>query len=529
MCRWAGSKSSKALGVLLLWAGAAIIALAQSPGTGVAGMVTSSTPPPLFTTLFNFDFNNGAYPYAGLIQGVDGNLYGTTFGGGCGQGNEGEGCGVVFKANTSGTLTALYFFCSQGGDECTDGLLPQNGLVQGTDGNFYGMTSNGGAGYDNDQGTVFKMTPSGQLTTLHSFCSDYENGMCLDGAKPFGSLVEGVDGNFYGTTGAGGNTIEDAGTVFRITPSGQLTTLYNFCTVAKDEQCLDGMGPEAGLVLGTDGKFYGTTRDGGVNTNGGTVFSITSGGVLTTLYSLPDTCIDGCSPLAPLIEGRDGNFYGTTSMGGPLPGGSGTVFKIMRSGQLTTLYSFCQDEIGLECLDGSEPMAPVMEGTDGNFYGTTAYGGIDDQGGCGVRCGTAFQLTPQGQLTVLHDFCSETNCDDGFQPQVGLMQDTDGSLYGMAFGGGDYGTIFRLDMELGPFVETNPVAARVGKKVGILGTNLSGATNVTFNGVAAEFKVRSPTLIVAEVPSGATSGKVQVQLPGSTLTSNVPFIVLPLH
>ena len=170
-----------------------------------------------------------------------------------------------------------------------------------------------------------------------------------------------------------------------------------------------------------------------------------------------------------------------------------------------------------------------MQGTDGNFYGTTENGGKNN-GDCGTGCGTVFQITPAGVLTTLYDFCSQggSECTDGLEPFAGLVQDTNGTFYGTAAAGGaDYlGVVFSLSMGLGPFVETNPVANKVGKKVGILGTNLTGATGVTFHGVAASFEVKSPTLIVAEVPSGATTGKVQVQLPSATLTSNVPFIVL---
>jgi len=502
--------------VLLVCVGAAFALQAQTTAI--------SSGPPTFTPLQSFDYTNGAYPQAGLVQGVGGSLYGTTFGGGCGESGE-EGCGTVFGISPAGKLTVLYVFCSQGGNECTDGLFPEAGLVQGLDGKFYGTTSNGGAGYGNDYGTVFSITASGDLTTLYSFCSQGGQ-QCTDGATPHAGLVRGADGNFYGTTGGGGDNVYDAGTVFRMTPAGKLTTLYSFCSQGGPD-CTDGLYPLAGLVQGTDAKFYGTTARGGAST-GGTVFSITAAGELTTLYSFENTCTDGCYPVAALVQGTDGNFYGTTSTGGPPPGGDGTVFSITPSGILTTLHSF----EGVDYGDGSYPVAGLVQGTEGNFYGTTEYGG-NNNGQCGPGCGTVFQLTPQGNLTTLHDFCSQggNGCTDGLEPMAGLVQDTDGTFYGTtAAGGADYlGVVYSLSMGLSPFVETNPAAARVGKKVGILGTNFTGATGVTFNGTSAAFNVHSPTLIIATVPSGATTGTVQVQLPGGTLSSNVPFIVLPLH
>jgi uncharacterized repeat protein (TIGR03803 family) len=199
------------------------------------------------TTLYSFaGSDDGGYPVAGLVQGSDGNFYGPTSAGG------GHNLGTVFKITPSGTLTTLYSFAG------SDGEFPFAGLVQGSDGNFYGTTEQGGA---NDQGTVFKITPSGTLTTLYSFAGS-------DGAEPFAGLVQGSDGNFYGTTQLGGlgPCTGGCGTVFKITPSGALTTLYSFAGS-------DGANPDAGLVQGSDGNFYGTTHQGGAN-NVGTVFRL---------------------------------------------------------------------------------------------------------------------------------------------------------------------------------------------------------------------------------------------------------------
>jgi uncharacterized repeat protein (TIGR03803 family) len=205
-------------------------------------------------------------------------------------------------------------------------------------------------------------SPAQVLTTLYTFCSQPG---CTDGGKPFyGGLVQAGDGNFYGTTYLGGT--KNGGTVFKVTPGGALTTLYNFCS---QTNCADGTAPTAGLVQATDGNFYGTTYSGGSNADG-TVFKITSSGTLTTLYSFcsQPSCTDGYSPYAGLVQGSDTNFYGTTSVGGAH--GFGTVFKISSQSPytLTTLHSF-------SVADGTSPQAGLMLASDGNFYGTTVGGG----------------------------------------------------------------------------------------------------------------------------------------------------------
>jgi uncharacterized repeat protein (TIGR03803 family) len=474
--------SMKACGVFLLWA--AIVVGLSAQTTAVAPIVT-------FTTLHNFDGTDGADPKAGLVQGTNGDLYGTTEGGGANAAcYRGATCGTVFKITPSGTLTNLYSFCSQTG--CADGEGPYGGLVQATNGNFYGTTSAGGA--NGDYGTVFKITPSGTLTTLHSFD-------VTDGESPLAGLIQGMQGDFYGTTEQGGAN-GGYGTVFKITPGGTLTTLHSF-------DGTDGFCPCAGLVQGANGHFYGTTEEGGANGyNGdGTVYKITPSGTLTTLHSFDGT--DGFYPAAALVQGTDGHFYGTTQGGGAH--GDGTVYKITPSGTLTTLHSF-------DYAEGYEANGALVRGTDGNFYGTTIKGGAS--GG-----GTVFKITPGGTLTTLHSF----DGTDGARPEAALVQDTNGTFYGTTFHGGanGYGTIFSLSVGLGPFVETQPTSGKVGKAVTILGTSLTGATSVTFNGTPATFTVKSKSEITTAVPLGATTGTVQVVTPGGTLSSNVPFRVTP--
>src|ERR1035438_6425411 len=344
------------------------------------------------------------------------------------------------------------------------------------------------------------------LTTIHRFCS--QSG-CPDGASPSAGLVQATNGDLYGTTPhAGAN---DDGTIFKITPGGTLTTLYSFCS---QTNCTDGATPYAGLVQAANGDLYGTAYNGGANGDLGTVFKITPTGTLTTLYSFcsQSGCADGAHPAGGLVQAANGNFYGTTESGGRAHGG-GTVFKITPGGTLTTLYRF---------PDGSSPFAGLVQAADGDFYGTTSGGGAAD-------LGTVFKITPSGTLTTLYTFCSQSGCTDGAYPYAGLAQDTNGDFYGTTYvGGANYdGTVFRLSVGLGPFVKIRPPYGKVGAAVTILGTNLTGAASVSFDGTAAVFTVVSGSEITTTVPAGASSGKVQVVTPSGTLSSNASFLVVP--
>ena len=410
--------------------------------------------------------------------------------------------GITTQVAQAQTFTTLYSFCSQGYPICPDGDWLTAGLVQAFDGNFYGTTQFGGAYIYGGYGTVFKITPSGKLTTLYSF-SD----CCTDGYNPNAGLVQATNGNFYGTTL--GIPANGEGTVFKITPSGVLTTLYSFCS---QSGCTDGGLPYAGLIQATDGNFYGTTYEGGTTTTDcsagcGTVFKITPSGKLTTLHSFNFT--DGANPYAGLVQATNGSLYGTTYNGGAYK--IGTVFKITPSGELTTLHSF-------EGSEGYGPYAGLIQATDGNFYGTASLGGAYGDG-------TVFKITPSGKLTTLQSF----NGTDGYYLYAGLVQHTNGTFYGMTSLGGDYGdgTVFSLSVGLGPFVETLPTSGKVGAAVIILGSNLTGTTGVSFNGTAATFTVVSSTEIKTNVPNGATTGTVTVTTPGGALNSNVIFRVTP--
>jgi uncharacterized repeat protein (TIGR03803 family) len=496
--------------------------LARSFGVGSALVVALwlataiASPAQTFTTLVSFDGTDGANPNAGLVQGRDGSYYGITTNGGTNRSVCVNDCGTVFKITPTGTLTSLYSFCAQ--TRCPDGDTPYAGLVQGTDGNFYGTTWYGGANssacYGLGCGTVFKITSGGTLTTLYSFCAQKN---CTDGAYPQDRLVLGTDGNLYGTTDFGGSGYH--GTVFKITPAGKLTTLRSIWP----------NGIHAGrLVQGRDGNFYGTTLGGG--RVGGTVFKITPSGKLTTLYSFcsQSRCTDGYYPNG-LLQGSDGDFYGSTFGGGAYHNspcndfrGCGTIFQISPAGTLTTLYSFCAQT---GCPDGYNPVA-VVQATDGNFYGPTSNGGANNYG-------TIFQITPTGTLTTLYSFCPNGYpCADGTNPDAGLVQGTNGNFYGTTPTGGastacdsGCGTVYGLSVGLGPFVSFVRSSGKVGWKVEILGQGFKGTTGVSFDGTAANFVVHSATYLTATVPQGATTGFVTVTTPGGTLQSNIPFRV----
>ncbi len=421
------------------------------------------SPAQTVTTVVTFNGTDGAKPYFGaLVQAANLDLYGTTGGGGTG-GNYG---GVVYTIDASGGMRTLYNFCTLA--NCADGEAPYAGLTKAGVGRFYGTTGYGGLSSNCPNqsgfgcGTVFEITQAGKLTTLYNFCSQAN---CSDGDLPQAGLVEAHNGKFYGTTNGGGLPSPDGsqgGTVFSITSAGGLTTLYRFCTVVSASSCADGEAPNATLVQGANGNFYGTTALGGAHT-AGTVFEISPTGTLVTLHSFCSQinsaghCADGESPSGGLILGANGKLYGTTTFGGRT--GHGAIFEITPGVGIRTLYSFCSKA---KCADGSTPEAALLYASDGNLYGTTYQGGAGSsctQNGKTISagCGTIFEITPAGTLTTLYSFCSQTDCSDGKYPYGKLVEASSGLLYGTTSAGGDFtgnqqgwGTIFNLSVGLTP-------------------------------------------------------------------------------
>ena len=453
-----------------------------------------------------FDGLNGWEPYSSVIQAPDGNFYGTTSGGVDGKPN-------VFQVTPSGKLSSIYFFCSQ--PDCADGN-DSSPLILGSDGSLYGTTYGGGshARAQHGSGTVYKMTTAGELTTLYSFCSAKP---CTDGQYPLG-IILASDGSFYGTTSSGGTF--DEGTLFRISATGEFKVLYTFCSLTN---CVDGSYLMYPPIQAADGNFYGTTFNGGT-TGGGVIYELTPSGTYTVLYNFCNNgqCLNGQYPNSITQDG-DGNFYGTTQYGGALQGG--VIYELTAaSHQYTVVHSFPQSIYGF-------PQTPLTLASDGNLYGTLGGGGSGSWDP--ATLGEIFQFTSAGvfkELAIFH-----AGRPNGFNPLDPVFQATDGNFYGTTaygglggdYGGGDvgFGTVFQFSNNLSPLVETVPVMGPVGTSVLILGNSLTGSSSVTFNRVAAEFTVESNTCIQATVPAGATTGTVSVVTPTGTLNSNPQFVV----
>jgi uncharacterized repeat protein (TIGR03803 family) len=452
----------------------------------VATAVATHAQSTYLKTLANFDGKDGGRPNGALVQGFDGNYYGVTGGGTSSNCSIGGGCGTVFRltsqGDSQGKLTTIYNFCSQA--DCADGASPSAGLTLGTNGNLYGTTSSGGT---EKEGTVFEITPGGKLTTLYSFCQIKSNHICVDGQTPVG-VIEGSNGNLYGVTEFGGthsvvqSPTYGCGTFYQLTPAGTLTTLHDFCAVQNlNGSGVDGLYPDTPVVEAFNGLFYGVTAAGG-KYGLGNVFEVDPSGALETVYSFcsEDHCPDGDQPAAGLSQTSNGQLAGTTYSGGTYD--VGTVFEITTGGALTTLYSFCPVmNSNFSCDDGEYPTTGVVQQADGMLLGTSGDGGPYSEG-------TAYQLTESGTLTVLYSFCANgTNCVDGEFPD-GLLAATNGFIYGATFRGGEdisgcgngCGTLFGMLPISGgtPFVEAVPNSGEVGRTVNILGPGLTGSTAV---------------------------------------------------
>ncbi len=347
----------------------------------------------IFTSLYQFTgANDGATPYAGLVLAANGSLYGTASSGG------NVGYGTIFQIDANDSFAPIHSFIGNTQPDPVGSLL----IVGG---NLYGMTLFG----DGD-GTVFQISTNAGLTTLYAFTGG------SDGNHPDSGLIEASDGYLYGTTTSGGEFGD--GTVFQISTNGALTSLYSFTGGN------DGSYPNASLVQANDGFLYGTTGNGGTHSQG-TVFQISTKGVLTTLRSFNTT--DGANPEAALIEASDGFLYGTTANGGGF--GDGTVFRISTNGGFALLHAF-------NSATGAYPEAALVQATSGILYGTTSGGGAK-------AFGTVFKMSTGGAFSLLYSF---TGGNDGRNPDSSLIQAGDGNLYGTTPSGGvsGFGTVFEI-------------------------------------------------------------------------------------
>ena len=382
--------------------------------------------------------NAGTIANGRLIQAADGDFYGTTRQGAVRYG------GCVFRLTPAGKLTNFHAFLGNFNDF---GSEPHANVTLGPDGNFYGSTTQDSG---NGAGCLFKLTPANKISLLAFnfrggsgpvsytqftlatdgtfYAAIYDtptypptppeyptnivvrlrtNGTFIfmtdlyrltTGAEAVAPLIEGTDHNFYGTASEGG--AGDAGTIFRVTPTGTLSVFHTF-------HGTDGRKPESSLVIALDGNFYGTTTRGGAHDKG-TIFRLTRAGVLTTLVSFAGT--NGSFPTGGLTVGADGNLYGTTNLGGQ--NNKGTFYRLSLSGVLTMLASF-------NAASGSVPAAGVTLGFDGNFYGIA-------NGDGDYLYGTAYRVTPTGVITKLASFGD----NEGFSLGTGVIQGMDGNFYG---------------------------------------------------------------------------------------------------
>jgi len=399
---WHARRTTRWLGAL-----AATLALA----------FVSRTAEAQFTTLHVFNGSpDGATPGGGLIRGADGNFYGSTQSGGTAD------LGTIYRITPAGVTTILHSFLGP------EGADPFGELVRGTDGNFYGTTALGGSAQPfNGPGVIFRMTPAGALTVLHIFDG-------VNGQRPTAGLVQGPDGNFYGVTPRSGAT--NNGVIFRITPGGVYTVLRSFSGA-------DGSVPSGALIVGPGNNLFGVTAGGGT-ANAGTVYRITPAGVFTSLHSFTFAAGDGNNPLGALVVGADGNFYGTTEFGGTTSTGGGTTYRMTPAGVTTILHSFAGPE-------GLNPLTGLARASDGKFYGTTQVGGANNNG-------VVFSMTAVGAVVAVHSFVAP---GQGSNPNTKVLQGADGALYGTTPSNGNgpnpRGTVYRLAIAAGPATTTTKV------------------------------------------------------------------------
>lgn len=362
--------------------------------------------------LHHFSLPDGTSPAGQFVDRGDGFLYGVTpYGGTVDPSKNPDGYGTFYRIDATGTFQTLHRFDRINGERPI-------GLIRGADGFLYGTTSHGGdldpGSYSGGQGTLFRVDAAGNLTVLHRF-------MPVQGSWPLGPPAFGPDGALYGTS-SWDSTYPSYGTVWRWTSGGGLTVLHQFSGPNGNEP----MGP---LTLADDGFLYGTTNAGGMGC--GTVFRIEPPSTFKLMHSFTSTL--GCQPKAGVIQASDGNFYGTTERGGS---GWGNVFRMDKLGNVTQVYAF--DAYG---STGMKPAAALFQGTDGFLYGTAQIGG-QPVGGPSNH-GVVFRTGLAGNLTVVHTFTGP----DGSTPQSGVVQWTDGALYGVTPVGGSFnrGVAYRLD------------------------------------------------------------------------------------
>jgi uncharacterized repeat protein (TIGR03803 family) len=470
------------------WFTFALLVLAIAPAN------TTARAQGIFTPLYYFNPANydptGFVPPGTLAQGQDGNIYTTSCCGGAynNQGTEEAGAGNIFGMTPAGVLLQPPLFTFN--PLAPIGETPYSGLNLGTDGNLYGAVL---AGYGNEGpdhncsnlGSIFGIQPDGSFSFVYSFPISG-----AQGGTPYQAPVQATDGNLYGASDSGSCAVPETPQIYQLTPAGALTPITT------------GTGYFSLYLQGTDGDLYGSYE-------ATEIFKLTTSGVYTPLYSGDNNSFQ----VAGLIQGSDGNFYGTSHFGGTYPD-QGFVFKMTSRGKLTVLHYFDP-----QTADGYYPYGGVVQGTDGNLYGVTQAGGANG-------FGTIYSISTKGTgYSILYPFDGATAA----YPEIALLQHTNGKLYGLSYEGGinNNGTFYSFDVGLKPFVRLASTSGAVGSTVGILGQGFSSSSVVKFGGVAASATVATgTTFITATVPSGAKTGSVTVKTGKVTLKSSKKFNVI---
>ncbi|MFY9742322.1 MAG: choice-of-anchor tandem repeat GloVer-containing protein [Candidatus Sulfotelmatobacter sp.] len=425
-----------------------------------------------------------------VTQGTDGDMYFTSE-------NGGTFYGTLFKVSPTGAGALVYDIS----------YFPTSGVSLGLDGEYYGTNGDGGPGGGcgfSGCGQIYKVSEAGKETILYSFTGEG------DGADPQSPPILAANGLFYGTAPAGG--ANSASTAYSISSSGAFKILHTFAAT-------EGQQVQAELVQGLDGNFYGTAVNGGAN-GLGTIFKMSPTGTVAVLHNFAGS--DGSNPCCGLLLASDGNFYGTTSNGGG-EGIAGVIFRITPAGVYTVLHS-----INPANGDGTGPGSTLTQGTDGKLYGVTASGG-------GGVSGTLFNMTTTGTFKTLYTFCSSGTCTDGYGPSSPLKQNTNGVFYGSTWSGGDLtqcngegcGEVYSLSTGLKPFVSLPLASGEEGAKEEILGQGFTTSSTVSFGGTPATITEATSKLLVVKVPAGALTGSVTVTTGSETLTSSRIFRVTP--
>jgi uncharacterized repeat protein (TIGR03803 family) len=478
--------SSNALALLFL--GAAGLSASAHADSGIQTTLYSFSP--------NWISSNESSPVGSLVIGNDGNYYGVTGFGAFGY------AGSVYSLTPSGAETQLHDLSYS--QYFLGGYSPGAGLVLGADGNFYGTTANGG---DDGGGTVFRISPTGSLSFLHSFTPG------VDGSNPEVALVQGSDGTLYGTTGGTPGRISGLypyGTVYAVSPSGEFSTLYGFSGQA------DGSYPQS-LIMGSDGNLYGTTVGGGAY-GAGSIFEVSASGAFQTLYSFRNPATvpgDGAQPTS-LIQGSDGNFYGTTLTGGA--NGNGTLFKFTPEGTESIVYSFTASP------DGAFPMN-LVQGANGNFFGVTEGGGLS-------FAGTIFEVSPQGQASTLVSLdgplvTEAVSVGENVNYAGGLLPLPDGSFLGTMPRGGTSGLGSVYTLTVSPSAPAPEVRMRelydniyLGQSTTLYWSSI-GTTGCTASGAWSGNKRTTGTALIKPTATGTYVYELTCQSSGGPATASV--------